>query len=107
MTLSTEPFRTLHDAMNDRHSNPGVPLTYRNTNSIPTTAPASDRVDEAELVLFAKLHKLSDISYLRDVVVRAGESWPPRRAWFDGYSAGYSAGYLQRDSEVQRARRTR
>lgn len=97
MTISTSPFRTLHDAMNDRHNNTDVPLTYPNANNIPTTsAPATDCVDESELVLFAKQHKLRDISHLRDDVVGRGESWPPRRAWFNGYIAGFNSRYRTR-----------
>jgi hypothetical protein len=53
-----------------------------------SVVPPSDRVEETELLLLARQLSLNNIIVLRDRVIRAGESWPPRRVWFDGYRAG-------------------
>jgi hypothetical protein len=91
MTLSTEPFQTLFDAMHDPHSN-DITLTLNDGHAIappPATALTvrDDLADESTLVLTACALRLKCISTLRDRVLRAGESWPPRRLWFDGFRA--------------------
>jgi len=100
MTLNTDPFRTLFDAMNDSHSNPDVPLTYPDTNSIPTTSapPVSDRdeASEADLTQTVIRCKLGDITRLRDMALRANESWPPSASWLAGFRSGFANGYAAR-----------
>lgn len=99
MTLNTNPFRTLSDAMNDRHNNDTTStLNYghdRKPATAITTTVRDDLVDESTLVLTVcdlrrskrSSSQLFDISTLREQVLLAGESWPPRRLWFDGFRA--------------------
>ena len=91
MTLNTNPFRTLSDAMNDRHNNDTTStLNYghdRKPATAITTTVRDDLVDESTLIMTARNLKLDCLSHLRDRVLRAGESWPPRRLWFDGFRA--------------------
>jgi hypothetical protein len=94
MTISTEPFRTLHDAMHDQHSNPLPELSYLVSEQprLPEQPPTAQR-DEADLTLTAIHCKLGDITQLRDMVLRANESWPPSASWLAGFRSGYANGH--------------
>jgi len=97
MTISNDPFRTLHDAMNDRHSNPLPELSHLVSKQacLPEQPPTTHRDEAAEADLTQTvIHcKLGDITLLRDMVLRANESWPPSASWLAGFRSGYANGH--------------
>jgi hypothetical protein len=97
MTISTKPFRTLHDAMHDRHSNPLPELSYlvSEQDCLPEQPPTThrDEVSETDLTQTIIHCKLGDITRLRDMVLRANESWPPSASWLAGFRSGFANGF--------------
>jgi hypothetical protein len=96
MTLDTPHFSTLDDALHDRSANPDADLQYTPTPqdraALRVTAAAQSRrldlVDDIVLTTFARLRN-KEITDLRVAVLALGESWPPRRQWFQGYAAAH------------------
>jgi len=97
MTISTTPFTTLHDAMNDRHNNPLPELSYLMSEQVHAEpSPSPITATETDLTQTVVHCKLGDITTLRDAVLRANEAWPPSTAWLNGFRSGYANGHAAR-----------